>query len=105
MQPAIEHERAAWSAFMAARERVLHTDPITGKQQWMQDWQHREAPSVGARARAILHTTMHSDSFMALAEAALRLYLGESQNADRRGFWRPRKSNAPQVFQGVRHFG
>jgi hypothetical protein len=101
----IEHDRAAWAALQAARERVRRTDPLTGETQMMQEWQYRQAPSVGARARAILRTSMHSDSFMALAEHALSLYLSDEQNSDRRGFWRPRQSNAPQVLKGVRRFG
>ncbi len=104
-QPGPEHERAAWAAFMAAHERVQRTDPATGEQQWMQEWQYRQAPSVGARARAILHTSLHSDSFMELAEAALRLYLSDEQMSERRGFAPKRRSNAPQVLKGVRHFG
>lgn len=88
-----------------ARERVVRTDPGSGKQQTLQEWQYRQAPSVGARALAILHSSMYSDSFMQLAEAALRLYLSEEQMAERKGFYRSRKSNAPQKVQGVQFFG
>ena len=100
-----EHEREAWDAFNQANRRVPVVNPITGKVQWLKEWQARQAPSVGARARAILRNLLYPASYITCSELALARYLSDEQNADRRGFWRPRRSNAPQVLGGPRYFG
>lgn len=69
------------------------------------DWKRRHAPSIGARARAILNTLLYPPSYITKCEEALGLYLSDIQNADRPGFWSPRRSNAPAVLKGVRHYG
>lgn len=99
------HEREAWAAMQAANRREPYTDPSTGKVWMLKNWQRRQAPSVGARARSILRNLMMPPSFISACELALSLYLSDEQNSDRRGFYRVRRSNAPQRFTGVRHFG
>lgn len=99
------HEREAWEALNRANQRERYTDPQTGKVWMLKNWQIRQAPSVGARARAILRNLMFPPSYISACEIALALYLSEDQNSDRRGFFRQRSSNAPQRFTGVKHFG
>lgn len=82
-------DQEAWSAFRAASR----------------DWKRRQAPSIGARARAILNTLLYPPSYILKCEEALGLYLSDVQSADRPGFWRPRRSNAPVVLKGVQHYG
>src|SRR5205809_120793 len=98
-----DHE--AWEALYTARRKVWYLDPSSGGRTAMAEWKARQAPSEGARARSILNNLMYPPSYIAKCEAALALYLSDVQNADRKGFWRPRRSNAPQVFKGVQHYG
>lgn len=98
-------DREAWDAFNQANKREPYTDPNTGKVWMLKNWQRRQAPSVGARARAILRNLMYPPSYISACELALAQYLSDGQNADRRGFDSRRRSNAPQVFNGVRHWG
>jgi hypothetical protein len=98
-------DKEAWEAMHLARRKVWYLDPSSGKLNWVQEWQARHAPSVGARARAIINTLLYPPSYIQKCEDALALYLSLPQNADRPGFWTPRRSNAPKVFKGVRHYG
>ena len=105
MQITVEHEREAWEAMNAAIRRERYVEPGTGKVWYLKNWQIRHAPSVGARAGAILRNLMYPPSYISACEIALALYLSDEQMSERRGFYRPRRSNASQVFTGVRHFG
>jgi len=60
------HERLAWEAFIRARH----------------DWQQREAPSVGARARAIVRSWPFNPSETRDIEAALDQYLAPWQKVE-----------------------
>jgi hypothetical protein len=95
----------AWNALHQANHTVWYLDPSSGKRTSMAEWKARHAPSVGARARAILNTLLYPPSYVTKCEEALELYVSVSQNADRKGFWSPRRSNAPQLFKGVRQWG
>ena len=99
------HEKEAWEALNAANRRVPYQDPVTGKMWNLKYWQARQAPSVGAMARSILRNLLFPPSYISACELALALYLSDEQNADRRGFYRQRRSNAPQRFDGVKHYG
>lgn len=91
-RPVVAHwaDREAWEALNSAAK----------------DWKRRQAPSIGARARAILNTLLFPPSYIRHCEEALELYLSPVQNADRKGFWAPRPSNVPAVRQrGVQHYG
>lgn len=74
------HERLAWEAFIRARH----------------DWVSRDAPSVGARAVAIIRTWPFPPSETREIEAALALYLAPWQRVEhgdvgrqRRPTWKP----------------
>lgn len=97
-------DQEAWDAFRQASRRVSYTDPFSGLTRHDQEWKARNAPSIGARARAILNMLLYPPSYITKCEEALGLYLSDLQNADRPGFWSPRRSNAPAV-RGVRHYG
>jgi hypothetical protein len=58
-----EHEVLAWEAFNQARRRVPEYQP-DGSTVWVQEWQHRQAPSVGARALAIIRNHLAPPSYM-----------------------------------------
>ena len=98
-------DKEAWEALNQANRRVSYLDPQTGKVWQLKEWQARQAPSAGARARSILRNLLFPPSYISACELALALYLSEPQNADRHGFFSPRDSNAPQRFTGVKHFG
>jgi hypothetical protein len=95
----------AWLAVRQAAKLVHYQDPSSGRITPMKEWQSRHAPSLGARARSILNNLLFPPSYITKCEEALGLYLSDIQMADRPGFWRSRRSNAPAVFKGVRHFG
>ena len=101
----VTHEREAWEAMNRANRRISYQDPVTGKVWQLKEWQARHAPSVGARARAILRSLLFPPSYISACELALAQYLSDDQNAERRGFHRARRSNAPQQFKGVQHWG
>lgn len=71
----MDYETEAWNAWMQARV----------------DWRQRDAPSVGARAAAILRGLMYPPSYIARCLAALALYLSDPQLSERRGFNPPRR--------------
>lgn len=87
-----DHEKEAWDALIQARRftgRVVLED---GKPRRTQEWEDRGAPSPGARARAILRALLFPPSYIARCEAAVALYVSESQNAERGGVHRPRRA-------------
>ena len=61
-----DYEREAWAAFLQARK----------------DWQRRDAPSVGARARSILRNLMMPPSYINACLVALDLYLAPWQKVE-----------------------
>lgn len=89
-----EHEVLAWEAFQQARRRVPEIQP-DGSTIYLQEWQQRHAPSVGARALAIVRNHLAPPSYIAAVEEALKLYLSDAQLAERRGFYSPRRSMEP----------
>jgi hypothetical protein len=50
-----------------------------------QNWKRRGAPSVGARARALLRDLLYPPSYIARCERALALYLSDRQLVERDG--------------------
>lgn len=64
------YEKEAWDAFNAARR----------------DWKERDAPSVGARASAILRGLLFPPSYINECLRALTLYLSDPQRSERTGF-------------------
>jgi hypothetical protein len=72
----------------------------------IKDWKYRQAPSVGARARAIINLMLYPPSYLRQCEEALTLFLSDKQLSERPGFWEPRPSNVPAVRQrGPQHYG
>ncbi len=65
-----DYEQEAWDAFTAARG----------------DWKQRDAPSVGARASAIIRGLLFPPTYITRCLAALALYLSDPQRSERRGF-------------------
>lgn len=69
-------EKDAWAAYMQA----------------MDDWKRRDAPSVGARAKAIARTLLFPPSYIDRVEYFIGLFLSEPQMAERRGFMPRRRT-------------
>lgn len=75
-------EDEAWDALRRARQRVPVVQP-DGRVRMLPEWQQRGAPSVGARAGAIIRNLMYPPSYIALSERALGLYLSQEQQSER----------------------